>query len=313
MSLVNYEWFRIMNNKNVAAILVTFNPDISLLERVIEKISLQVASLIIIDNASKNTLAISNIVDSTKNATLILNELNIGLASAQNLGIKKALDSKVTHIILFDQDSIINDHFIHNLIETEDNILSKGIKLAAVGPTFVSPETNIPYPATLYYGPFIKRLPIGNKPIEATFIIASGCLIRSDIIEKVGLMRDELFIDYIDVEWSLRAKNYGYKVFISPSATMLHTIGDSRLTILGRNISVHSPFRRYFLIRNSFLMMRLNYIPIGYKIREFIFNILRFGIGLAVSNDRKKFIKFSFQGIKDGVSGKFGPCRMKIK
>ena len=90
---------------------------------------------------------------------------------------------------------------------------------------------------------------------------------------------------------------------------MAHTVGESRVSILGRTISIHSPLRRYYLIRNSFFMLRQSFIPLGYKFREVCFNFLRFLIGLILSKERKKFIYYAFWGVSDGIAGIFGPCK----
>jgi rhamnosyltransferase len=43
------------------------------------------------------------------------------------------------------------------------------------------------YPATIYCGPFIKRVKVINTTVEATsFLIASGCLIRLEVLHDVG-------------------------------------------------------------------------------------------------------------------------------
>ena len=133
-----------------------------------------------------------------------------------------------------------------------------------------------------------------------------------DVIKHIGYMLEDSFIDYIDVEWSLRAKKFGYKLFITSKSSMAHSIGDKRISFFGRTISCHSPLRRYYLVRNSFKMLRLPYVPIGYKIRETIFNILRVLIGFATSTDKKRFTKYTVVAFKDGVSGKFGPCKYKF-
>ncbi|MCK7134052.1 rhamnosyltransferase [Enterobacter bugandensis] len=299
---------------SIAAILVTFNPDLTTLNKVINSISEQVNKIIIIDNGSKNAKDIHDIATrSATNLIFIKQTENIGLASAQNLGIKYVKENlELNHIILFDQDSIINKNFTSSLLFEEERLLRDGVKVGAIGPSFYDPENNKMYPATIYCGPFIKRVKVNNSAVEATFLIASGCLIRLEVLDNVGEMLDELFIDYIDVEWSLRAKRYGYKVFITPKALMAHTIGDKRISIMGRTISCHSPFRRYFLIRNSFKMLRLSYVPLGYKLREVTFNCLRTVIGFIISSEKKKFLKYTVVAFKDGVAGNFGPCKYKI-
>lgn len=303
-----------MINYKTVGILVTYNPDLAHFYKVLRSLCEQLSTVIIIDNSSIDAMSISAESAVYNNIELACLTKNIGLAAAQNIGIKMASDLNATHIVLFDQDSLIEQGFINGLLEAEAALLVAGKNVGAVGPLFCDPSSNVVYPATVYSGPFIKRVPLDkpNIEVEATFIIASGCLIRMDTLKKIGLMNDELFIDYIDVDWSLRAKRSGYNSYITSRAKMAHTIGDTRVNLLGRTISVHSPLRRYYLIRNSFFMLRQSYVPFGYKLREVIFNLLRFMTGLTFSIDRKKYLYYAFWGMRDGINGIFGPCKHQL-
>lgn len=303
----------VKNISKIFGILVTFNPNIALLARQLESSVHQLDFLCIIDNGSLNSDSICQELtsdDRFSKIELLRLPSNIGLAAAQNIGIMKAKILLVTHVILFDQDSLLESGFIKGLLDCELSLINSKFPVAAVGPTFYDPETGLDYPATVYRGPFIQRTEFKESDfLEATFIIASGCLIRLDILESVGLMCEELFVDYIDVEWSLRAKSQGLAVFITKNARMAHTVGDRRIKIAGRTISVHGPMRRYYLIRNSFMMLRKSYIPTGYKVREVVFNLLRFIIGFYQSKEKKLYLHYSYRGLKDGIKGQFGPYK----
>lgn len=290
---------------NVFAILVTYNPDEKVFDKVLSSISSQVP-IIIIDNASKNHDFICELSKKHSNIELSFLKSNIGLASAQNIAIGIAKKNMASHVLFFDQDSIIENEFVNNLISAEEALLQSGVSVGAVGPGFYDPDNNMMYPATVYKGLFIKRVSLDKQPIEASFVIASGCLIRMSVLDDVGLMKDELFIDYIDIEWSLRAKALGYPVFVVPSAKMAHTIGEKRISIFGRPISIHSPIRRYFMLRNSFFMMKLPYVPLGYKLREVVFNFARFALGFIFSNDKVVYLQYAIKGITDGIKGRYG-------
>lgn len=292
----------------ICGVLVSYNPNVVELSDVVREISKQVDLLIIVDNGSESSTSIRDMIAPFSNIRFFNLDCNVGLASAQNIAISKAKEYGASHVVLFDQDSVIADGFIAALRECELELANDGNKVAAVGPSFFDPQTGQLYPATLYKGPFIERVALGNTPIKATFIIASGCLIRMAVLDDVGLMKEELFIDYIDVEWSLRAHAKGYSVFIAPQAKMAHTIGDRRLSIFGRTISVHSPLRRYYLVRNSFLMLRLDYIPWGYKLRELVFNFIRTGVGFYTATQKMVFCKYFSMALRDGLLGRFGPC-----
>ncbi|CAI2136853.1 rhamnosyltransferase [Serratia fonticola] len=293
----------------VAGIVVTYNPEHDFFEKQIENLSKQLDLLYIVDNGSKDTSFVNFAIGKGISYHL-LNE-NVGLASAQNVAIKLAQKDKVTHVILFDQDSLISDDFVKNELHSESQLLNRGINVAAIGPVFYDGTTDYDYPATKYIGPFIHRVKIAEKPIEATFIIASGSLIRMEVLEKVGFMKDELFIDYIDVEWGLRAASLGYKSYITPLARMKHTIGDERVKIFGKLLSIHSDIRKYYLSRNSFYMLRLGYVPFGYKLRECVFNFVRITVGIYFSKNRINCFKMVSKGILDGITNKFGPYTSK--
>jgi len=297
----------VKENNKVSGVLVTYNPEINILLQSLKSLSKQIYEIIIIDNNSHNIKNIQEILSFFTNITFLRLDENIGLAAAQNIALKKLTTEKnSTHAILFDQDSIIEDDFMDNMIKDELELLKSGVKVGAIGPSFFDPTTHKKYPATIYTGPFIKRVKVNSDPVEATFIIASGCLIRLNVISDVGLMKETLFVDYIDVEWCLRAKSKDYSVYISPNALMAHTIGDKRRNLFGRSISVHSPLRRYYLIRNSLYMLRLPYVPLGYKIRELVFNFLRGGTSLLFNEEKIKTLKFIFVGVYDGIRGQFG-------
>ncbi|MCF6691503.1 glycosyltransferase family 2 protein [Raoultella terrigena] len=289
-----------MNNKFISAVIVTYNPDIIVLTKLIKTLINQIDSVIIVDNYSSNIDSIKNIGAVFKCIPL---DKNIGLASAQNIGIRDIIADS-SHIIIFDQDSEISDDFVTNQLKCESILLSKGVKVSAIGPKFYDKDSGYEYPATVYKGPFIKKVPVKNDPVEATFVIASGSLIRSEVLHDVGLMLDDFFIDFVDVEWCLRASGKGYKCFINPFESMKHSIGDLRISIMGRMISLHSDFRKFYIYRNGVYMARLSYVPVGYKIRVFIFNIIRTIIGCFLSKDKIKTIRVSSKGWLSGF-GKF--------
>ena len=295
----------------ITSIIVTYNPNIDALKKQIERLFNQVQLIVIVDNGSKNSDEIKNELSNQRVSSkikLFENGDNKGLGFAQNKGIEIAIEEKSTFVLLLDDDSLIEENFVSNLYSDYELLLKKGIKIGAIGPTYYNEETGEQYPITKYIGPFIDRKLPKKEPVEASFLIASGCLIPISIIEEVGLMNEDFFIDYIDVEWSFRAKSKGYKLFATPKAKMNHVIGEKRISIFGRKISLHSPLRKYYLFRNSIFMIKCPYISDGYKIREIIFNFLRFIVYLTLSNEKGKYIKYTFRGYMDGLMNKKGRC-----
>jgi rhamnosyltransferase len=300
----------------IFSISVTYNPDITLLERQIDSLYEEVDRIIIVDNASSNINQLRGSIASKQaegktEIVFISNSKNTGLGRAQNIGLKKALELGADDLLLLDQDSILTDGFINNLLFDREDLLKKGIRVGALGPIYFNEATGEVYPITKYWGPFIKRLKPNKSPEEASFLIASGCFINKKVLSDVGFMNESLFIDCIDIDWSFRVRGKGYKLFASPRALMMHTIGEKRTNVFGRSIAIHSPLRRYYLFRNSVFLVRDKNIPIGYKVREIVFNTLRLLVYFTISKERIKYIKYSLRGFKDGINNVGGECPYK--
>lgn len=297
----------------ICSITVTYNADLKIILKQIEELLSQVQKVIIIDNGSQNndqlnTLIRSNFESYLGNIKIIINEKNMGLGFAQNQGIRYALEQGASDLLFLDHDSSIERNFVRHLKSSRDELMRNNIKVGAIGPIYYNKTTNEQYPITRFHGPFISRLQPSSEPLEATFLISSGMLVNVEIINSIGLMDEMMFVDCIDVQWCFRARAKGYKLFSTPCAKMNHIIGDTRINILGRNISVHSPLRRYYLYRNSIYMVKDKNTPWGYKLREAIFNFFRLIIFFIISNDRIKYLKYSIKGFQDGIKGIYGEC-----
>lgn len=294
----------------VSAIVILFNPELEIVLAQYNSLINEVDEVIYVDNGSKNYGNIHNVLVEKFRVELpqyfISNDKNQGLGYAQNQGIKLAFEHNTDFVLILDHDSVVCQNFINNLLVGYSSLINVG----AVGPVYFNEETGEEYPITKYIGPFIKRIIPTDYPVEASMLISSGCLIPMSILKDVGLMNEDLFVDYIDVDWSYRARSKGYRLYAIPSAKMNHKIGDKRINVFGRMISQHSPLRRYYLSRNSIYMLKQPYISIGYKLRESVFNIVRIIIYAMISSERFKYLKYSFRGLKDGIQGKFGECSL---
>lgn len=294
--------------RNIFAIVITYNTEFDQFKRQFDSLRRQFEKIIYIDNNSADFYLIKKFLSTQEDVLLVENVDNMGLGYAQNQGVRLAIDAGCSHVVILDDDSVLSETFVEQMLLEEFNLINSGEKVGALGPVYINEITGEQYPITKYVGPFIKRLTPQNNPVEASFLISSGAMIRSEVFNEVGYMNESLFIDYIDVEWSFRAINKGFKLYAVPSVKMKHSIGDRRTSILGRTISVHSPLRRYYLNRNGIFMLRCSYIAWGYKLRELVFLILRFFIFAFLSSNRELYIKYSLLGLIHGLKNKYGKC-----
>ncbi|WP_145584749.1 rhamnosyltransferase, partial [Yersinia intermedia] len=255
------------------AVVVTFNPELDVFNRLIESITPQVDQIIIVDNGSSGEvrLSLEEVTINFPHLHLISLPDNIGIASAQNCGIKMSIDRGSSHILLLDHDSIPADDMVDKLLSLELKLLSQGRQVGAVGPTSVDRRTSTRSGFVRKNGIFIKRIyPDYLKGfVEADFLIASGTLIRTEVLQHVGLMNDGYFIDHVDTEWCFRAANLGYGLFGCGDALLNHSLGDSVIRIwIGRwrEIPKHSPLRNYYIFRNTIHMVANTPMSVSWKL-----------------------------------------------
>jgi len=91
-------------------IYVTYNADIDLLRKSIKSIYSQIHKIIIIDNTPNKDINLEKIKNDI--IEIIYLENNLGIAKAQNIGIKKALENSYDYIMLSDQDTIYPGNYI---------------------------------------------------------------------------------------------------------------------------------------------------------------------------------------------------------
>lgn len=247
----------------VWAVIVSYNPVVERLRDLIEVLALQVAGVVIVDNASNAN--VTSILDNARasNVTIITLSENCGIATAQNVGIERAIQSGANYVYLSDQDSLPSASLIAELLPALSP--KGGSPVAAVGPAIVDERTGQVSDFMVDRSGVPRRWKMDEgvenveKTVEVAFLIASGTLLSVEAIKHIGGMRSRYFIDHVDTEWFLRARKAGYVLLGVPRARLIHRLGDEvkRVWFFGpRLVMYHSPLRNYYLFRNTLLMMR---------------------------------------------------------
>lgn len=300
----------------VCAIVVTYHPDLVALQNLLAALRNQVATIVIVDNGSSSDSIAWMAAQQEEKLILFSLEQNIGVAAAHNHAIRWAQHGGYTHVVLFDQDSVPFPDMIVQLLAGEAELRKMGLRVAAVGPQYFDPRLSRPAPFTQLVR--FKSIRAYCKNDEQVFhpadsLISSGMLIRISNLNELGLMDERLFIDYVDIEWCLRAKHMGYQCFGVCSAKMHHTIGDRVISWRNgkRMIPIHSPVRNYYLMRNAILLYKRNYISVTWMLRDAYRLLLRYVFfSLLVSPRFSNFRMLTvglWHGI-NGINGKFPEC-----
>ncbi|TGL98136.1 glycosyltransferase family 2 protein [Leptospira barantonii] len=279
------------------AVIVTFNPDFSNTLRNIQNLNSNEVPVLIVDNHSSNLQEIKS--NKQKRNFLLENDRNLGLGFALNKGIEYAKENRYSHVWLFDQDSFLESESIRiflDVVQKYETVPGVQSKVASFGPNIFDKvkDRNI-------YG--LPENAVGLS--DAKFLITSGSLCSLKILNEVGWIRSDFFIDYLDYEWCFRANNKGYVHKIVTESKMSHSIGNESRNILGLfKIAIHSPFRWYFLFRNGILMCRLPHVPMKFKLEVILKSGFRFSILPFFSKSVFGTYVHILHGIWDGLTQK---------
>ncbi|MDF8368741.1 glycosyltransferase family 2 protein [Weissella paramesenteroides] len=278
-----------MNTYEIDAVIVTYNPDKKLLFENISAVQNQVNKVVIVDNGSDNFKSWENEFNSTNIVLKHLNK-NMGIAYAQNFGIKYAKHENVSWVLTLDQDTVLPKSYVEELLETG---LSDDIGILSgrfVDRSFKMKEN------------FIDDIE------KVKDIISSGNLVNIRAWQKVGGFDNQLFIDYVDFDFNYKLQRAGYNIYRVNNVTYDHEIGEgvseSRYkTFIGlknKYIFDHSYIRLYYINRNR-IIVRSRYPEFGSPYKMIIREIINLReIFLFKPSRLKKFI-FSIKGIGEGI------------
>jgi rhamnosyltransferase len=281
---------------DVIAVVVTYNPDWTLLREQTLRLLPQVGRVIWVDNASQHSPAA---LAAELGVSFVALPRNQGIAYAHNHGVQWALAQSVPYVLLMDHDSLPEPDMVNQL----GAVMLQQPDAAAVGPKYVDPRSETPcFPFVWIEGFKLQRLHRQDAEacVKVDHLIASGCLIRAEAWRSVGAMSEPLFIDFVDVEWCLRARAQGWHLYGVWNAGMLHTIGHDTVQHWGRNFRIHSPLRHYYHIRNGVYLYRQSWIPWNWRVVSGWRMMLKIGFYLLLGQNRWAYARSTWQGLRDG-------------
>ncbi len=294
------------------AVVLTYQPDIPALEAMLERIMPQVSGIVIVDNGSgaEAQAALANVVARHSSIRAIYLDANLGVAAGHNRGIQAALDEDCAFVLILDQDSLPAEDMVAELAGGYRRA-AESARVAAVGPRYVQRLTSGRACFVQLGLVGLRSLPCTDgELIRTDLLISSGCLIAAEALREVGLMREELFIDHVDTDWFLRARERGWTAYGVCSAAMEHRLGERTLRLwLGRwrLITLHSPLRHYYQFRNSAYLGLHSGYPLRWKTADAMHRLGMLVVFGLLLPDRAAHLKMMLRGIRDGVRGRLGP------
>lgn len=284
----------------VAAVVILYKPNVAEVEANLRCIDDQVEHIYIVDNSGHSYSFLADGLE----ATYIGLVENMGVAAAQNVGLKAAISNDFEQCLILDQDSSLPTGYVAKASRWLTESKGSHNKLAAVGPT-----VRCAYSNTLLVPRSQQIISACGELISVKQIIASGMLIDLYSLGIVGFKDERLFIDGVDHEWCWRALSMNYHVAFISDLKMTHRLGEARRSFLGMTYRVGTPVRLYYQFRNGFLLLRRSYVPVYWKLRFLVSLPIKMLLNCAFEAPRLTRAKYMLMGLRDGVLGISGKLR----
>ncbi len=227
------------------------------------------------------------------NLVFILNNTNAGFAGGNNVALNYIRNNISSgYVMLLNNDTIVSKDLLTGLV----NKFNESDDIAFVGANHYyyhdrnTLQTVGGGSIDLVHGE-CSAITTPNLQDEFDFLTGSCVFMSCDVLRDVGLMNEEYFMYWEDVDWSTAARKKGYKLKISDTGYIFHKEG----------ASIQSVSRIYYHTRNRILYMKRNTSGLTYY--KFMIYIVLYVIKESLTNITKNK-EYSFallNGLKDAL------------
>lgn len=289
--------------RDLAGIVVSaFNPSQDLIGHCAE-FRKQAAHVVVVDDGSTSTPPGLFETIEAMGCTVLRLGSNRGIAYALNRGILTLSKTcpEIRCVITMDQDSILGNNFVEQMVVSWNAAIAAGISVGMVAAAEIS---GLPHREIRE----VNGISIGDEPIQ------SGLLIPLSVIETLGYLDERLFIDGVDSEFFLRARDHGYSSVLSAESSIKHSlgtmvdasIGGVTVTIWKRSLKVRvaAPWRYYYIVRNRLILSRRYAVRFPmWVIKGWASDLRHIAYVSVLAPDRLLRLRYAKKGLMAGVMG----------
>ncbi|MBS1709419.1 MAG: glycosyltransferase family 2 protein [Armatimonadetes bacterium] len=230
--------------------------------------------VVVVDNASSDGSA-DMVAAEFPEFRLLRQTKNLGFTGGHNLAIA---ERKGHDVALLNSDTVVHPGAIRTLTSYFKEHPEAGI----IGPKLLNPDGSLQFSCRRFPNPvaaafrntFLGRMFPNNKyvreylmqdweheqPREVDWLSGAALFARGEVVDKVGVLDDSLFMFCEDVDWCKRTWQAGWKVVYVPEAVITHAIGRSTDKVANKMIvRFHRSMFRYYMkhdVREAFVLWR---------------------------------------------------------
>jgi GT2 family glycosyltransferase len=211
--------------------------------------------LLIVDNNSGDG-SVEMLKSRFPSVKLTENKDNVGFSRACNQVIPNAQGQ---YVLLLNPDCEVTKDAVSRMAD----YLDKNADCGAVGPKVLNTDGSLQlacrrsfpsvkasffrltylsklFPKSPYFSEYNLTHADPDKELEVDALSGSCMMVRKDVIDRIGLLDEDIFMFGEDIDWCWRIKELGYRVVYIPESVVYHVHGaSSRFRPVGATINLH--------------------------------------------------------------------------
>lgn len=246
--ITNFDYSRVSHGETdlISIVIVTYNNEKTIkhvLDSIFDSVGINYEVIIVDNNSQDKTVEAIKKIKNPRVKTYFCTK-NYGLTKGNNFGAKK---SKGKYLIFLNPDAIVEKNTIFGLyyaylqLKTKYKkiILSPKIKPLSKGKQIFKLGTI----NTMGFAFFDHLDGYREKIVQRTDFVSGCCLfVSSQDFGDLNFFNSKYFMYYEDIEFSIRARYNGYKLFVINSFSVIHLKTDSDYKL--------TKFKYYYVERN---------------------------------------------------------------
>lgn len=205
--------------------------------------------IVVVDNGSDDGSATA-IRQRFPSSLVLETGANLGYAGGNNVGIRHALGRRTDLICVLNNDVLAAPDFLEPLVQASVGSPGSAVctpmicevaqpdRIWTLGATV---DRRTGSPIRLHAGEASTEW-AHAAPYEVDFAPGTAMLVPRQVFEAVGLMDEEFFLYFEEMDWGLKARRAGCRILAVPSAVIWHKVSAT----LGQT----SPVVDYYMLRN---------------------------------------------------------------
>jgi hypothetical protein len=199
----------------------------------LRKMTYQPVEILVVDNASEDESSAS-VRNLFPEVNILQLAENLGAPKASNIGFEHALAQGADYVLRLDSDTIVSPDFLEPLVEKAEEDPTIGV---------VSPKIYYYDPPDLIWYAGVDAHPwhfgsvndlnntrdskVSHQSRVVDYVWGAAMLISREVLKKTKGFDPDFFIYYEEIDFCLRVKAFGYKIWMVSDSYIWHKIGSS--------------------------------------------------------------------------------------